>query len=106
MHITQKFRIEFRDSQWSVLDPDNVNQRIPIDTAVIDITFQGVHAVEGYIVAVHGLDQEISKYLSPASLRDLGVGAQLRRAPFSKTRRGQLTPDGGVEWLYPSKSGK
>lgn len=99
MHKTQKFRIEFTNGQWSILDPDNVNNRIPIDTAVVDVTFLHPNLVEGYIVSVHGLDFELAQHLSAQTLRDLGAGGPLtQRGVTMKTERGQLTPEGGVEW--------
>jgi hypothetical protein len=98
MNLELKFTLTWHGNQWYVQDPHNVNLRVPIDTAVVDVTYQGDKFVEGYIVAVHGLDQEIAQHLSKASLQALGVGAQLRRNPAKKVRRGQLAPGGRVDW--------
>ena len=105
MHTNQKFRLSFISNQWGVCSRDG-SPRIPVDTAIVDVTYQSPNHIEGYIVAVHGLDQEVAKYLDSQTLRDLGVGAQVRRAPRLKTRRAQLNADGSVEWTFPPKGGK
>lgn len=94
-----KFRIEFLNSRWYIVDPDNASNHVPIDTALMDVTFFRPGVVEGYVVAVHGLDMEIASTLDVQVLRALGAtGPTHQRAPGPKTRRGQLTDKVGVDW--------
>lgn len=93
------FTLEWNANQWYVLDPDNANLKVPIDTALVDVISLRHGRVLGYIVAVHGLDLEWARHMDKRTLADLGVGAQTRRAPIQKARRGQLCADGRVEWV-------
>lgn len=61
----------------------------------------GKVSAEGYIVAVHGLDQEIASCLNNAQLKLLGVGAQLRAQAvtpkWAKTFRVNLMAGGAID---------
>lgn len=98
MDRDQKLTLEWSHGKWFVLDPAG-GGRVPIDTAIVDVTYCQPGLVEGFIVAVHGLDLEIAQHMSRETQQALGVGAQLRRSPLAKTRRGQLTADGRVDWV-------
>lgn len=97
MKSIAKTYIRFTDGQWYV---EGVGPSpIPIDTAVVDISYLSPGYVEGYIVAVHGLPQEAAQNLSKLDITSLGArgpSSQWPRVP--RTRRGQLTADGRVEW--------
>ena len=98
MNSIQKLRIRFTDGQWFV---EGVSPApIPIDTALIDVSYVTPGYVEGYIVAVHGLPQEVAEDLTKLGLTVLGArGPSSQRAFVPRTRRGQLTADGKVEWI-------
>lgn len=96
------FRFEWHDGQWYLLDPHNNSNRVAIDTALIDCVYcsfeGGVGRAEGYIVSMHGLPQEVAQFLDAGTLRDLGVGAQMRPQGRPKARRGQLGRNGRLDW--------
>lgn len=97
MNSIQKTRIRFTDGQWFVegMSPSP----IPIDTALVDVVYLAPGYVEGYIVAIHGLPQEVEQDLTKFGLTVLGArGPSSQRAFIPRTRRGQLTADGRVEW--------
>jgi hypothetical protein len=106
-----KFRIERLNGQWNIVDPQNANVRVPIDQALVDVTYVSTdnRAVEGYILSVHGLDFEIAKTLDRPILNQLGVAANLRSLPppprrDSGMRRVRLEAAGSV--VYESGAGR
>lgn len=99
----QKFQIEWHQTSWFVLDPDNESVKVPIDSAIVDVVRAKPGCVVGYIVSIQGLDIEIAKHLSRPALMALGVGAQVRRIapPPRGMERVQLTEGGGRERYQP-----
>lgn len=97
MNSTQKLCIRFTQGQWHV---EGVGASpIPIDTALVDVSYLSPGYVEGYVVAIHGLPQEVAQELTKFGLTVLGArGPTSQRAYIPRTRRGQLTADGRVEW--------
>jgi hypothetical protein len=93
------FRIEWHCNQWYIVDPDNVSVKVPIDSALVDVVNLRHGCVEGYIVSVHGLDLEWASRMDLPTLRAIGVGAQLKRAPVGNCRRGQLDDNGRITWI-------
>lgn len=77
MKNSLKFRIERRRQQWVIVDPDNVNATVPFDQAIVDATVVEEGLVEGYITSIHGLSNDVAGLCDVATLRGLGVGAQL-----------------------------
>lgn len=73
---------------------------IKVEALVMRATRSGRGFAEGYIVAVHGLSQEIASQLDNAQLKLLGVGAQFRAQAvtpkWAKTHRVDLTAAGAV----------
>jgi hypothetical protein len=97
MNSIQKLRIRFIEGQWFVEGAGP--SQIPIDTALVDVVYLAPGYVEGYIVAIHGLPQEVAQDLTKFGLTVLGArGPSSQRAFIPRTRRGQLTADGRVEW--------
>lgn len=52
---------------------------IKVDALVVSAANHGDDFVQGRIVAIHGLDQEIASQLNLAQLKSLGVGSQAGR---------------------------
>lgn len=77
---SMKFRIEWQERAWFIVDPDNADGRVEIDQAVVDATLvdKQDRTVEGYILAVHGIDFEVAKHLDRPTLNQLGIAANLR----------------------------
>lgn len=100
-----KFRIEKRSAGWVIVDPDNVNNNVPFDQAIVDATHVQEDAVEGFIVAIHGLSNGVADLCDGELLRALGVGAQLSsQKPVANIRasgmsRVRLMPDGTIEGI-------
>ena len=71
-----------------------------VDALVMRATRTGKGFAEGFIIAVHGLDQEIAGKLDNASLKLLGVGSQFRGQSISpkgvKAARMNLNADGRI----------
>jgi hypothetical protein len=100
---SMKFRMESHEGTWFIVDPDNADGRVQIDQALVDATHISQHEVEGYILAVHGLDFEVAKRLDRPTLNQLGVAANLRSVPpppfkGSGLRRVRLEPGGRVAY--------
>ena len=93
------FRIEYYNGSWMVSEKDRPDTKVPVDSAIVDTLKAKPGYVEGYIVAVHGLDLELAQHLDPATLHTLGVAAQIRRnpPPHRGLVRIQLMPDGQFE---------
>lgn len=93
-----RFRLEWQERAWFIVDPDNEEDNVQIDQAVVDTTYIGRGAVEGFILAVHGLDQDVASNLSRATLNELGVGANLRSMPPPRAglRRVRLEQGGRI----------
>lgn len=87
MKQNQKLKIEWQGNSWVVKDPLSPKTAgIKIDGAVVNVTARGERFVEGYIVAVHGLDLGVAQHLDPSQLAALGVGAHLRAHAVAETR--------------------
>lgn len=102
---SMKFRVEWQDGAWFIVDPDNANERVRIDQAVVDATHFSTEErfAEGYILSVQGLDFEVASRLDRPTLSQLGVGAQLRARPptprrGSGVRRVRLEADGRLNF--------
>jgi hypothetical protein len=100
-----KFRIEWQEGAWFIVDPDNADVRVQIDQAVVDATHYSTKErfVEGHILAIHGLDFEIAQRLDRATLNHLGVAANLRQLPApprpgSGMRRVRLEAGGRINF--------
>ncbi len=96
----QLLKIERQDGAWCIKQPGSTHTAsIKVDSAVVNATKVGNSFVEGYIVAVHGLDQDIAEHLDPLQLKALGVGAQYRARPAGQrgTRRVSLLVDGTIQ---------
>jgi len=96
-----EIRASWNGSAWVIRDIGNpCGDGLRVEALVMRATRTGEGFAQGYIVAVHGLDQEVAGGLDNASLRLLGVGAHLRTQSVApkgaKTRRVNLTPDGKI----------
>lgn len=94
-------RADWNGTAWIIKDVDDMRGAgIKVEALVMRATRTGKDFAQGFIVAVHGLDQEIAGYLDNASLKLLGVGAQFRGQAISprgvKTRRVNLTQNGKI----------
>jgi hypothetical protein len=98
MQTIQTTQIKFVDGRWYIL---NVGPYpIPSDTALVDVTSMANGVIEGRIVAVHGLHQNDAEHLTKAGLSAVGAtGPASRKVHTPKSRRGQLGPNGRVEWM-------
>lgn len=76
MKNSVKFQMARRGQQWVIVDPDNAKFRVPFDQAIVDATLVREGLVEGYIVAIHGLSNDVAGLCDVETLRALGVGAQ------------------------------
>lgn len=100
MNPSQFVKIEWHSGAWNIRNPGASDAAsIKVDSAVVNATKVGNSFVEGYIVAVHGLDQNIAEHLDPYQLKSLGVGAQYRARPAGQagTRRVSLLVDGRIQ---------
>jgi hypothetical protein len=88
-----KFRMETVDQRWFIVDPKDASVRVSIDQAVVDATHvsRDKKTVEGYILAVHGLDFEVAQLLDRTVLNQLGVAANLRSLPPPPRRSSGLS---------------
>ena len=103
MQFPQKFRLEWHQTSWFVVDPDNESAKVAIDSAIVDVVKAKPGCVIGYLVSVQGLDLEIAQHLSRPALMALGVGANVRRVlPAPKgMERVQLAQGGLWERYMP-----
>lgn len=103
MKNSLKFRIERRESNWVLVDPDNANASVSFDQAIVDATLVQEGCVEGYITSIHGLSNDVAGLCDVTLLRALGVGAQLNsQKPIGCIRakgmqRVRLMESGAVE---------
>lgn len=98
-----KFRIEWQGSSWFIVDQSNADVRVQVDQLLVDATHISTdkRAVEGYILASHGLSFEIADVLDRPVLNQLGVASNLRSLPpppryGSGVRRVRLLDTGRV----------
>lgn len=70
---------------------------IKVDALVIQPKGSSPGNIRGYIVAVHGVDQEVAKQLGYADLKLLGVGSHLTQRIPQRTCLLHLLADGRVE---------
>ena len=90
-----KVRIEAHDGSWYFVD--NNSHKIKFDQAVVDATHVSEKFVEGYVVAVHGVEQEIAQYLDSKTLHTLGVGSVHRLGHGPTIRRVRLLEGATME---------
>jgi hypothetical protein len=98
----KEFRITWQQGVWVITDPSSPHsQEIQVDSAVVTATRRAAGWVEGFIVAVHGLDLEVAARLDRQTLSSLGVGSHLRANAGPPTRRTPgrvyLMPDGQMQ---------
>ena len=94
-------RADWNGAAWTIKDIDDPQGNgIQVEALLMRATRTGKGFAEGYIVAVHGLDQEIAGRLDNQSLKLLGVGAQFRTQTASPkgvyARRVNLTSEGKI----------
>lgn len=71
------YGVELANGQVFLFDPNDATQKIPVDQIVFDaVNIKGTKAI-GLIVSIHGLDNDIARYLPAQMLRDLGVGTHM-----------------------------
>lgn len=94
-----KVRVEFFPSikSWAFVDKREPGFRLPIDQALIDVTFERQGLVEGYVKAVHGVSEEVAKYLDAQTRATLGITATHRLGRVGTMNRVRLLPDGTTE---------
>lgn len=99
----QKFKISRSSSHgsWVINDFEGSQPGIKVDSVVVNATRWVGSYVEGYIIAVHGISQEVAQGLDRDQLSDLGIGSQMRRSTARSSARGQkrlyLMEDGQVQ---------
>lgn len=96
-----EIRADWNGVSWVIRDIGNPRGGgLRVEALVMRATRTGEGFAQGYIVAVHGLDQEVARELDNASLKLLGVGAHLRPQSVApkgaKTRRVNLTLNGKI----------
>lgn len=74
----KQFRIQWQRGAWAITERQGHAPAIRVDGAVVSATQRGDGFVEGYIVALHGLNLEDAQGLDRFQLADLGVGGHLR----------------------------
>lgn len=94
-HGMMKVRAEFNGSSWAFVDQDR--NHVAFDQAVMDATFVGRTAVEGYVVSVHGIPHEVAEAM-PAKIRQqLGIKAVHSLGHGPTIKRLRLMEGGAIE---------
>lgn len=75
------FSFAFENNNWTLTDA-HTGARATFDQAIVDVTYRRPEKMIGLIVAIHGLEQAAVDRLGACALRDIGVGANLRRSGF------------------------
>ena len=84
-------------NSWAFVDKREPSLRLPIDQALIDVTYMRRGLVEGVVKAVHGISEEVTKYLDARTRATLGITATPRLGRVGTAVRVRLLPDGEVE---------
>lgn len=87
---------ELRNNAWVFIDKYYPNCPIQFDQAIMDVTHQEKSRVTGYVVSVHGIDQEIASRLALEMNQSLGVGG-IPKLSVHKGKLLRLLPGGKVE---------
>jgi hypothetical protein len=90
-----KVRMECRNGTWAFVDSDN--NKVDFDQAIVDATYIGKYTVEGFVVSVHGVDQEIAQYLDSKTRQELGIKAVHSLGAGPTLRRVRLMQGGEIE---------
>jgi hypothetical protein len=100
MRQEQLLRIERAGNKWFVCDPRDRSTGVKVDAASVAAIKTYATAVEGYILAVHGLDHEVCKGFDQRLFNALGVASHLKNfvpPAGQKFRRVQLTVEGEIQ---------
>ena len=101
MRQNEILRVERSNNTWLITDPDDPRAgKVSVDAAVVAVTTQGKGWVQGYVLAVHGLDFEAAKDFRQGALNALGVASQVKGfapPPNALRNRYQLTQDGEIK---------
>lgn len=85
---TLEVRATWNGTSWIIRERGETRGGgISAENLVMRAQRPGKDFVEGFIVSVHGLDQEVANRLNSAELRLLGVGAQFRSQRAVAPRR-------------------
>lgn len=87
--------MEYRNNTWNFIDPNG--HRIAFEQALVDAKFQQANRVTGYVLSVHGVDQEIAQLLDSRTRDTLGMKGIHSLGRGSTLRRLRLMPGGVVE---------
>lgn len=96
-HVNSRVRATYANGTWAFVDPSNPSFRLPLEQALIDVTYVRHHLVEGYVKAVHGVDMEQVKYLDSHTRSVLGIAGNHRLGRVGTMKRVRLMSDGTVE---------
>ena len=89
--------VRWESSVWVIREAGYTDgPGIKADALVIQPHNSKPGAIRGFIISVHGIDQEVAKQLVFADLKQLGVGAHITKANPQGDRRLYLGADGEV----------
>lgn len=91
----EKFRVRcvYANGAWKFVD--EAGNKIEFDQAVIKPIYQSANVVEGYVVSVHGISQEVAQHFDSELRSELGVVYPPRPGLTRKCVR--LMPGGVIE---------
>lgn len=96
-YVNSRVLATYANGTWTFVDPANRAFGVPVEQAVIDVTYARNHFVEGYVKAVHGVDMEQVKYLDSHTKTVLGITGTHRLGRVGTMKRVRLMPDGTIE---------
>lgn len=93
---TEKVRAEFLNGSWYFVGDKNHGANVKFDQALVEATWVGPGAVEGYVKSVHGVDHGAVEFSNTRSKLNMGilVGHNFGTAKY---RRVRLNEDGTIE---------
>lgn len=97
MRNTNKITAEYSQGSWAFIDPFNPSNRVKFDQCIMDATNVREHRVEGFVKAVHGIDQALCQYFDRATREDVGITPYQALANPGSRRRVRLMEGGTVE---------
>lgn len=89
--------MEFHGKSWYFIDPQNPQNKVAFEQAIVDSTFANRTRVDGFVKSVHGVDQEIAKFFDSPTRLAMGITAAHQLGRGRTVHRLRLSPDGSIE---------